>query len=222
MGLLPPTSKSPAAESVYDELMKEAKELIERKDKIEEELRELEDRLIEAGVGMSEPLVDRSGFPRSEIDVHSVRTSRNLVIRLRNDHKAIMKDIESVLHRIHEEKRNQQLEAQSEEPTTPRSTEVPDMVMAEAPVPFAIVNAVAPDSPAYYAGLRRNDSILKFGHIDASNHQRLQAVNVLVSQSENLPISISVLRDGLTEEMTVVPRTGWGGRGTLGCHLLPL
>lgn len=220
MGLLHPKSNSPVANSGYDELMKEAKELIERKDKIEEELRELEDRLIEAGVDMSESLVDRSGFPRSEIDVHSVRTSRNLVIRLRNDHKAVMKDIESVLHRIHEEKRNQ-IDAQDEEPI-PTSTEVPDMIMTEAPVAFAIVNAVAPDSPAYSAGLRRNDSIFKFGDIDANNHQRLQAVNLLISQSENLSVNISVLRNGYTIQMTVVPRTGWGGRGTLGCHLLPL
>ncbi|CAO3635328.1 unnamed protein product [Mucor hiemalis] len=220
MGLLPPTSNSPVANSGYDELMKEAKELIERKDKIEEELRELEDRLIEAGVGMSESLVDRSGFPRFEIDVHSVRISRNLVIRLRNDHKAVMKDIESVLHRIHEEKRKQ-IDTQDEEPA-PTNTEVPDLIMTEAPVAFAIVNAVAPDSPAYSAGLRRNDSIFKFGDIDASNHQRLQAVNLLISQSENLSVNISVLRDGHTIQMTVVPRTGWGGRGTLGCHLLPL
>ena len=34
----------------------------------------------QAGVGMTGPLVDEEGFPRSDIDVYAVRTARNRVI----------------------------------------------------------------------------------------------------------------------------------------------
>jgi 26S proteasome non-ATPase regulatory subunit 9 len=227
---MPPVVNSSSMQVDFSELMKEAKELIEKKDKIEEELRDLEDQLVTAGIGMEEPLVDRSGFPRSEIDVHSVRTSRNLIIRLRNDHKTVMADIENILHRIHEAKRQEQQQEETTAAATTSTTQqqqqettsTEDTTMTEVPVPFAIVNAVAPDSPAYLAGLRRNDSIIKFGHINVSNHQRLQALNVLISTSENQAVSITLLRDGQTMDVTVTPRSGWGGRGTLGCHLLPL
>lgn len=227
---MPPVVNSPTMQVDFSDLMKEAKVLIEKKDKIEGELQELEDQLVAAGIGMDEPLVDRSGFPRSEIDVHSVRTSRNLVIRLRNDHKTVMADIENILHRIHEAKREEQQQQQQEQAqqqqgtssTAANTEEQQDITMIEVLVPFAIVNAVAPDSPAHSAGLRRNDSILKFGHLNSSNHQRLQALNVLISQSENRRVPITLLRDGNTIQVTVTPRSGWGGRGTLGCHLLPL
>ncbi|KAI8088191.1 hypothetical protein BDF21DRAFT_412637 [Thamnidium elegans] len=214
MGFLPPGSSSSSTQNFAD-LMKQAKGLIERKDTIEKELRELEDHLLEAGIGMTEPLVDSAGFPRSEVDVHTVRTNRNLIIRLRNDHKEIMSDIEKVLHKVHEAKR------EGQDNTVPRA-EDDTMMMDEVPVAFAIVNAVAPDSPAYSAGLRRNDRIIKFGHLDHSNHQRLQALNGFIGQSENQQVPVTILRDGEVIEATVTPRSGWGGRGTLGCHLLPL
>lgn len=209
----------------FSELMKQAKELIEKKDAIEKELRQLEDGLLEVGIGMNEPLVDSQGFPRSEIDVHSVRINRNRVIHLRNDHKAIMLDIEHMLHRVHEAKRQQEQEGGGADDLSGAEGQVDEdtaMETEETPVAFAIVNAVAPDSPAFSAGLRRNDRVIKFGHLDSTNHQGLQALNGLISQSENQPVPVSLLRDGERLDFTVTPRSGWGGRGTLGCHLLPL
>lgn len=203
----------------FDGLMSQAKDLIAKKDTIEEDLRALDARLAETGVGMQEPLIDSSGFPRSEIDVHSVRIDRNQVIRLRNDHKAVMADIERILHEIHQAKRATT--------TTTGTGDVIDKSSEEdtietTPVAFAIVNAVAPDSPAYSAGLRRNDRICKFGPIDEKNHQNLLALNTLIGQSENRPVPVSLLRDGELHHITVTPKSGWGGRGTFGCHLLPL
>ncbi|KAI8375729.1 hypothetical protein EDC96DRAFT_305552 [Choanephora cucurbitarum] len=225
MGLMPPVINeptTPSLEPTIDELMDEAKQLITRKDKIEEELRELEDLLISAGVGMDEPLVDSAGFPRSEIDVHSIRTSRNMIHRLRNDHRSVMTDIEKVLHKIHETKRNEKQQQQEEATASTVAPPTASVVIQEVPVAFAIVNAVAPDSPADSAGLRRNDQIFKFGHINSTNHERLQALYGLISRSENHQVTVSVLREGQTIDIVVTPRSGWGGRGTLGCHLLPL
>lgn len=225
---MPPVSNSPTLQNDYESLMKDAQELIARKDKLEQELRELEDVLIDAGVGMDTPLVDNSGFPRSEIDIHTIRTSRNMIHRLRNDHREIMSEIEKILHRIHQLKKASDDVAESS-----TLSNVPNVdsintntenlhTSNERPVAYAVINAVAPDSPAYTAGLRRNDHIIQFGNINADNHERLQALNILISRSENQELPVTVLRDGILLQMLVTPKTGWGGRGTLGCHLLPL
>ncbi|KAI9473843.1 MAG: hypothetical protein EXX96DRAFT_320661 [Benjaminiella poitrasii] len=203
-----------------DQLMKEAKELMASKDEIEQQLNELEQVLNGAGIGMDEPLVDASGFPRAEIDVHQIRNTRSLIHRLRNDHRNVMSNIESILHRIHDAKRNEPTITTNTTTTVDNHDPTPSN---QSLVAFAIVNAVAPDSPAYTAGLRRNDRILKFGHVDATNHERLQALNTLVSQSENRAVSVAVMReDGNRFDFVVTPKSGWGGRGTLGCHILPL
>lgn len=216
---MPPVSNSPTME--FDQLMIEAKDLIARKDKIEEELKELEDVINTSGVTMDESMIDAQGFPRADIDVHSIRTSRNLIIRLRNDHRDVMKDIENVLFKIHEMKKQQQT-TETTTTTTTTATQTSPTTTNTSLVAFAVVNAVAPDSPAYTAGLRRNDHILKFGHVHSENHNRLQALNALVGASENQQVPVTVLRDGSKEELIVTPRNGWGGRGTLGCHILPL
>ncbi|CAG8531036.1 9694_t:CDS:2 [Paraglomus occultum] len=152
-----------------------ANELITQKDSIENEIREQEQILKGQGVGMSEPLVDRSGFPRDDVDLVVVRTARARIIAL---HRAIA---------------------------------------------FALVNAVAPDSPASEAGLQRNDKIIRFGHLHADNHQALQAVNSLVSGSENESIDVTIERgDEGRLVLKLTPKRGWGGRGLLGCHIIPI
>ncbi|CAG8727357.1 23922_t:CDS:2, partial [Cetraspora pellucida] len=75
-----------------------ARELMKQKDAIENKIKEFEQVLNTQGVGMHEPLVDSSGFPRSDIDLMTVRTAP-----LQNDHKDIMSRIESALHEIHAE-----------------------------------------------------------------------------------------------------------------------
>ncbi|KAL9182613.1 hypothetical protein ACHAXT_013265 [Thalassiosira profunda] len=99
-------------------------------------------------------------------------------------------------------------------------------------VPFAIIDEVSPDSPASQAGLKENDLILKFGHVDHANDQGFRAIAELVPKAagENGSISVAVRRTttelgGLaevirTEVVELRPRT-WGGRGLLGCHIRP-
>ncbi|KAG0164989.1 26S proteasome non-ATPase regulatory subunit 9 [Apophysomyces sp. BC1034] len=200
------------------ELVKDAQALIARKDALENELRELEDSLRIQGVGMDVPLVDRSGFPRSDVDVAAARTSRNLVYRLRNDHKALMAEIEQALYAIHEANRTQKEEPE-EKPaaTTPVQEET-----REYTTEFAIVNSVALGSPADDSGLQKNDRLVKFGHVHAENHNKLQAVNELVRQSQGSPIQVIVLRGEDKKTLSLTPRSNWGGRGTLGCHILPI
>ncbi|KAF7730259.1 26S proteasome non-ATPase regulatory subunit 9 [Apophysomyces ossiformis] len=203
------------------ELVKAAQELIAKKDALESQLRELEESLHIQGVGMDVPLVDASGFPRSDVDVAAARTSRNLVYRLRNDHKAIMVEIEQALHAIHEASRKER-EQTEEEPTTAATTVAHEEQAQELNVAFAIVNSVAYNSPADKSGLRKDDRLVRFGHIHAENHNQLRAVSDLVRQREGLPIEVVVLRGEELHTLSLTPGSNWGGRGTLGCHILPL
>ena len=55
---------------------------------------------------LGEVLVDRDGFPRADLDLVAVRTARNKVVCLQNDHKAMMKQIENALALYHQAQRN--------------------------------------------------------------------------------------------------------------------
>lgn len=54
---------------------------------------------------MKGALVDNEGFPRADIDIYSVRVARQKVLRLQNDHKALMKMLELKLHQLHAQER---------------------------------------------------------------------------------------------------------------------
>ncbi|TKA69449.1 hypothetical protein B0A55_07112 [Friedmanniomyces simplex] len=94
--------------------------------------------------------------------------------------------------------------------------------------PFAKVNTIVPNSPAEEAGLRAGDKVTRFGGANWTNHERLSKVAQVVQQNENRLIIVKVLREtepatgSATLELQLTPRRDWGGRGLLGCHLLPL
>ncbi|KAJ1925944.1 26S proteasome non-ATPase regulatory subunit 9 [Tieghemiomyces parasiticus] len=57
--------------------------------------------LEQQGVGLTDPLVDREDFPRSDIDVSAIRLARVRIIELRNDLKNTVGDIEQCLYQLH-------------------------------------------------------------------------------------------------------------------------
>jgi 26S proteasome non-ATPase regulatory subunit 9 len=97
--------------------------------------------------------------------------------------------------------------------------------MPAALVPFSTVDSVAPDSPAEEAGLKAGDRVKKFGPVDYTDSRGLARVAEVVRENENRAISVVVERAtaGQTQdlELSLTPRSDWGGRGTLGCHLVP-
>ncbi|KAF2017569.1 26S proteasome non-ATPase regulatory subunit 9 [Aaosphaeria arxii CBS 175.79] len=200
-------------------------ELIAEKDRVEAELKALGQVLDSHGVKMTTGLTTLDGFPRSDIDVPQIRTTRARIIRLRNDYKELMDHIEKGLHAHHA--RLQQQQAENNNTTAGRSlASGPASSALEAP--FAKVNSIVAGSPAESAGLKVGDSITKFGWVDWTNHEKLSRVAEAVSQNEGLPITVKALRQSATGgpsesvEMQLTPRRNWGGRGLLGCHLLPL
>jgi 26S proteasome non-ATPase regulatory subunit 9 len=95
-------------------------------------------------VKMDTPLIDREGFPRSDIDVASVRTARVQIIRLRNDLKAVMGELEEVV------KRGLPKGEEREEEERIEDVEMVEKEQGEGgeEKPWAKVDAVAPGSPA--------------------------------------------------------------------------
>ena len=63
---------------------------------------------------------------------------------------------------------------------------------------------------------------MKFGTVYYNNNAKLAKVAEVVQSSEGRAIDVVVLREEVRVSIRLTPRSGWGGRGTLGCHLLPL
>lgn len=102
-----------------------------------------------------------------------------------------------------------------------------DFVPAPLDPPFAKVNTVAPNSPAATAGLQQGDLIRNFGWVNSTNHDGLRKVAECVQGHEGRNVLVKVSRMSAAPsaremDLTLVPRRDWGGRGLLGCHVLPL
>jgi len=179
---------------------------------------------------MSTPLTTFDGYPRPDLDIAQIRTTRARIIPLKNDYKDLMARIEKAMHAHWENAAAAPLPppvavAQPSAPTTEAATRS-SRVALEAP--FAKVNSVVASSPAATAGLKPGDKITRFGDVDWMNHDKLSKVAQTVQQSEGVAITVKVIRPAATGageqrlEMQLTPRHNWGGRGMLGCHLLPL
>ncbi|KAK8208608.1 26S proteasome non-ATPase regulatory subunit 9 [Phyllosticta capitalensis] len=200
-------------------------DLIAEKQRIEGELSALSSVLDSHGVNMRTSLTTFDGYPRDDIDVPQVRITRARIIHLQNDLKAVMDKIEVGLHAHHAALREAaaaSLAAQGAAGTANSARADQDAALQ---APFAKVNSVVPGSPADAAGLRAGDEIVRFGNVNWMNHEKLSKVAEAVSQSEGRPLALQVSREGATPEvidLQLTPRRNWGGRGLLGCHLLPL
>jgi 26S proteasome non-ATPase regulatory subunit 9 len=181
-------------------------------------------------VGMDTPLVDAEGFPRADIDVWTVRHQRQAVIRLRNDLKALLPALDGAVARLFALRRAAAAAAVTAD-GEPRANAaaVAAGVSREAPVAaaeepaLALLNAVSPDSPAAAAGLAAGDELLALGGVTARTPGAFPGeLTRLVGGSVGRPLAVRVRRPGCPEvlSLSLVPQT-WGGRGLLGCHLLP-
>ena len=87
--------------------------------------------------------------------------------------------------------------------------------------PFAEIDAVAEGGPAAAAGVAVGDRLLRFGGVNASNHDGLRALARLTQRSEGETITLLVQRGASNLALQLQPRR-WAGNGLLGCHLMPL
>ncbi|KAI4602744.1 putative 26S proteasome regulatory subunit [Pestalotiopsis sp. 9143b] len=197
-------------------------ELSQKKDDMEAELKALGGVLDSHGVNMDTPLT-RDGFPRADIDVAQIRTTRSRIIHLRNDYKDLMNAIEKHLH-----EHFASLDETDDLPTARAGAGMlGDSITPTLDEPFARVNSVVPDSPAYTAGLKAGDEIRNFGYVNRANHDGLKKVAECVQGNENQNILVKISRPGEATrrqelQLMLTPRQNWGGRGMLGCHILPI
>lgn len=159
---------------------------------------------------MHQPLVV-NGFPRNDIDVVTIRLIRTKIIRLRNDHAYVLELLE--VHLTEQLRSGNVPKAENTIVETERS---------RALIPFAIIREVAAGGPAESSGLQVGDTVTLFdSDVHAGNHNKLLALASRVQGKVGQEIPVEILRNGEKIEIKLVPRNNWGGRGLLGCHLVP-
>ncbi|KAK1087804.1 putative 26S proteasome regulatory subunit [Friedmanniomyces endolithicus] len=184
-------------------------QLMAKKEDLEAELSALGSVLDSHKVTMTTPLLTPDGFPRADID--SAMSKLEIAVQ---EQFASGKPLD-----VAQPARSQ---------ASTNGGNVDSSRGSAIEPPFAKVNTVVPNSPAEEAGLRAGDKITRFGGANWTNHERLSKVAQVVQQNENQRILVKILRErgpltgSATIELQLTPRRDWGGRGLLGCHLLPL
>ncbi|WPH04901.1 Hypothetical protein R9X50_00779800 [Acrodontium crateriforme] len=203
-------------------------ELVAQKENLEAKLSALSSVLDSHGVNMNTSLTTFDGYPRADIDVAQIRTTRASIIRLKNDHKAIMANLEVVIQdHFASGKAANTPSTSSEQRSGEQANTASFTRRSPIELPFAKVNSIVPSSPAATAGLQVGDQITRFGSVNWSTPERLNKVPQIVQQNENQSILVVVLRAASANSapqqisLNLTPRRDWGGRGLLGCHILP-
>ncbi|KAE9970683.1 hypothetical protein EG328_006108 [Venturia inaequalis] len=188
-------------------------ELMAEKARLEGELTSLGAVLESHGVTMQTGLTTFDGFPRADIDVPQIRTTRARIIHLRNDYKALMSRLEVVIQQRFADMASEPAPAATSSPSVPVHSSTPQSAQATSSTPFAKVNAVLSGSPAADSGLQVGDEVTCLGSATWLNHDKLSKVAEIVAQSEGRPIAVSILRGSESQQLTLTPRSNWGGRG---------
>jgi 26S proteasome non-ATPase regulatory subunit 9 len=199
-------------------------ELALKKDEIENRLSELNKILIDQGnVGMHENLVDKDGYPRSDIDLFVVRQTRQEINCLQNDYRELMKQIEKELNKKYVNIKN------GEEPfhEIKNNNNNGNHVNLK---PFLKIVQVDENSPAHEAGLLKDDLIVQFGPHRHSNTDKITLALIAdhVKSRVDKIILLNVLRKESQNDLNpqyvkikLIPKT-WSGHGVLGCKLITL
>eukprot|EP01060_Flectonema_neradi_P017036 TRINITY_DN2369_c0_g1_i1.p1 TRINITY_DN2369_c0_g1~~TRINITY_DN2369_c0_g1_i1.p1 ORF type:complete len:232 (+),score=40.97 TRINITY_DN2369_c0_g1_i1:95-697(+) len=195
-------------------LKDELKALMAKREEMEKEMEESLTLLKGTPAGVSEPLIDREGFPRADCDLYMVRRERGKVACLKNDLKDIMQQIQDKLQDIHKE---------AKETGTVSSGIAVDMLLqryAKSP-PILTVSSVLPDSPAAESSLLPEDEILSWGGITKEDGEIMKKIAALTKDHEDKTIDVIILRRHEPHHLYLTPHK-WSGAGLLGCVLHPI
>lgn len=90
---------------------------------------------------------------------------------------------------------------------------------------FFVIDLVYENSPANTAGLKYGDKVLQFGSVLKRNTNPSElgaAMQRVVAAHKDLPVVVTVYRNGEgIKDVQLVP-CDWEGRGLLGCRLVPI
>lgn len=156
---------------------------------------------------------------------------------LTNDHKALTRQMEVLLHQLHAlsslpgAAAPQPAAAVAARPPPPVASGQHMANGSGSPIahqaghslhqPFAVVDEVTSGSPAAAAGLQLGDQMCSFAGVTQQTAGTLQAVAAALQGNEGRAVEALVLRHGAPLALQLTPQR-WGGRGLLGCHLRPL
>lgn len=189
------------------------------KETVERELLRLGDLLQANNATMDTSLLTADQFPRTDIDIVSIRLIRKQIIALRNDRERIISALEIAIHRAFANKKK-----------TLKGDEIAGKIKQLSLLqPFAKVTDVLPQSPALQAGLRANDYLLVFDSLNydttdalTGKNQKVIEIGKVAKLAENKPIKIKVLRANKEVDLTLTPNSDWNGLGLLGCKIVGL
>ncbi|XP_042054650.1 26S proteasome non-ATPase regulatory subunit 9-like [Salvia splendens] len=213
---------------VATNLKAETMKLMEKRSGIEEEMNVIIERLCQpGGPGLSGNLVDSEGFPRTDIDIPTVRADRHRLAELRSDHKDITEKMSQNIELLHSAKHTTATSSVKDSgPSAGMYASLGNSVAIDASSAmdadfgigraFAIVDEITELSPAAEDGLQLGDQILKFGNV-GGGESFLQQLAAEAQQKQGEAVPLVVSRQGSLINLTVTPRT-WPGRGLLGCH----
>ncbi|KAK6156612.1 hypothetical protein DH2020_010860 [Rehmannia glutinosa] len=218
---------------VATNLKAETMKLMDKRSGIEAEMNVIIERLCQpGGPGLSGNLLDSEGFPRTDIDIPTVRADRHRLAELRNDHKDITEKIDQNIQLLHSAKLAptsasvKDSDSKDQDANIGMSSSFSNSIARGAPIamdvdlvvnrPFAMVDEITDASPAAEDGLQLGDQIVKFGDVERGENL-LQRLVVEAQQKQGQAVSLLVMRQGALINLKVTPRA-WSGRGLLGCH----
>ncbi|VDK77611.1 unnamed protein product [Onchocerca ochengi] len=197
--------------------MDSVKKLIAERDEIDRRIAKEEEVLKMNNIDMQKSLVDAEGFPITNVDVYSVRRARCAIICAQNDRKKLTSEIEKAMLTLHQQKRNC-ITTCSENATA--ANDIP-VVHRTSNAAFARIAKVMDASPAFRAGLKDGDQLIQFGPLHAGNFTDIKELRIIVQNSMDKPIRVTLLRNDRPIRLELVPSV-WSGKGTLGCSVLPV
>ena len=220
-----------------EDVIKKNKEKVERlykqREELEAEMASISQRLNGPNMpGLKGSLVDNEGFPigGGDVDLYSVRADRQRYNSLKNDHlqltNAIEKEVQQLLSSSAspssvggggggtdtivktKTEKNEKVKIPTES-ITPKTTSTNRKA-------FAVVDILAPGSPADLDGLMVHDRILDFGGAFS-----IADAALLIQDNLGKSHRVLVNRAGVDEILNIAPRT-WNGNGLLGAHFRAL
>ncbi|XP_004242595.2 uncharacterized protein [Solanum lycopersicum] len=215
-------------------LKAETMKLMDERTNTEAEMDVVIQRLCQpGGPGLSGNLVDSEGFPRTDIDIPSVRADRRRLAELRNDHKIITEKIDQNIQVLHSARLASSPSSVKDSgvqgsvvnigsSSSPGNYSVTAATSAAMDIdvvfsrPFAVIDEITEASPAAEDGLQLGDQVVRFGNVQ-SGENLLQRLAAEAQSNQGCVVTMTVLRQGAMTNLQVTPRV-WQGRGLLGCN----
>jgi 26S proteasome non-ATPase regulatory subunit 9 len=154
--------------------------LMTRKEGLEAQLEALQTQSAQG-----QQLVDAEGFPRGDLDVHTIRNARAELARMQTDHKALMKSIETALFAVHAEAKAAKLAANPAAVTSAAMVRKADQPSTDQPVD--IEAQLRADEARRNARAAKEDADAAMAVVPASVSAAAPAQPVAISRPTLLP-----------------------------------